>query len=778
MAVPPRDAHGTAYIVYMVCIVYRGYMTDGSTGPASTTSSEDDDGRLNFADKYRPKTFKEVFGQESAVACLSGLIERGHKGRSILLHGSVGSGKTTLARIYARALNCEAVDPKDSPCREPDPKNSLHYECEACRRSRLNPNEGFKEYNVSRYGGEKKAVASFVNVHYGPVPEMRYRILFFDEAHALTKEACDLLLNQVETPEHPVLFFFATTEVEKIHRALRSRLFDLLVRPLPVIRAIEFLRDAAKKEKIAHEPGALELLAGLRNGFPRDLLLGLERVWDRRRSPLTVKQVRDAFDVDQTEVLVDYFEALAEGDIDCDFNRQAKIVFRWREQAADRIRWIQAFLLHVYHNDILGRRLVIDGVIEAIPADVRAGIVQRFCRRLGVSNPIDLAPYWCRLMDFWPVPNTATLETAADETALGLRLTLFHSLVNAASAGGAEDAGAHERWSGPTATTVTSASTVRVAEASLGFGPPPVPRPGARVVADEPGFLTEADVRRIVNAASFLMQEHGVLFDAAFEIRPALLGEPEAKAPVATIAAFRDDLAARARDWGGDLCASITVLERDGSGVVGRIVAHLHAPRLLNPADADGVGRVGTWVRAWRAGAGHLGGGDAVVFALAPEGDRAALRFHWKQTLDLCAGLNEEVEAWNPALGEYQPLLKLLGVKARGARSVLDYPLVDIPAPLSEAKISEDCCDRLEPLSAYDDMAWDEIATGWELEEFYERRAARAERERRLAGVLQRLGADTSEACAEVERIVDTWPSDPRQRRRRWRGWRADRPWP
>ncbi len=184
-----------------------------------------------------------------------------------------------------------------------------------------------------------------------------------------------------------------------------------------------------------------------------------------------------------------------------------------------------------------------------------------------MSNPGDLAPYWRRLLDFWPVPNTATLETAADETALGLRLTLFHRLVNAAPAGGVEDMGGRTRGSRPTATTVTTASTERAAEASQGFGPPPTPRPGAPVVADQDGFLTPADVRRIVNAASFLMQEHGVLFNAAFEIRPALLGKPEAAAPVATITAFRDDLAAQARDWGGELRASITILERDGSGM-------------------------------------------------------------------------------------------------------------------------------------------------------------------------------------------------------------------
>lgn len=163
----------------------------------------------------------------------------------------------------------------------------------------------------------------------------------------------------------------------------------------------------------------------------------------------------------------------------------------------------------------------------------------------------------------------------------------------------------------------------------------------------------------------------------------------------------------------------------------------------------------------------------------APEGDRAALRFHWRKTLDLCAGLDPSVEAWDPALGEHLPLLKLLRVRPRSIGPVLDYPLVEIPAPLSNEAIAEACRDRLEPLSAFDADAWGELTTGWELEEFDERRRTRVERERRLAEVAQRFGEGTSETRAEIERIVDAWPSDPRwRRRRRWRGWRAGRPWP
>ena len=768
VAVSPELDGDAAYIgctVCIVCTVCNGYtacMTDSITDATSNAhAGTGTDGKLSFADKYRPSTFAEVFGQESVVACLSGLIARGRIGRCVLLHGAVGSGKTTLARIYARALNCQAPDSKSSPC----------YACEACGASQDGPIPGFEEYNISRYGGGKEAVEREIKALYGRVETSRYRIMFFDEAHTLTKEACDLLLNHVEERSSDVVFLFATTEMERIREALRSRLFDLLVRPLAITDAIEFLRRAAVNEGIKHESGALELLAGLRKGYPRDLLLGLERVCDRRDGVLTAAQVRAAFDVDQTAVLIDYFTALADGDRDPDCDRPAEIVFAWQEAAPDKIRWIQAFLLHLYHNEILGRRLVVDGVIEAIPADVRADIVRRFCSRLGLANPSDLAPYWVRLMNFWSRP-----ETVIHETALGLRLTLFHRLVATTALDDAREVTGREGRTGH-ANASASAMAPAVLEPSSGFGPPLAPRPGTRKVKDHDGFLTLGNIRQIVHAASFLTQQYGVLFNAAFEVRPAVIDLREADASVTAIMAFRDDLAVQAQAWGGELTASITVLERDDHGIVGRIVAHMYAPNLQEPADADGIGRTGAWVQSWRDGAKRLGG-DAVVFTPAPAGADAALRFHWKRTFDLCAGLDEEVDVFDPSIGEHVSLLKLLRVKARRPGPVYDHPLVAIPAPLSDEAITEACNNRLQPLSAFDDEAWGELTRGWELKEFDERRATRAEREQRLAGVSQRFGEGAPEARAEIERIAGTCPSDPRRRRRRWRGWWAGRPWP
>lgn len=711
---------------------------------------------LTFADKYRPQTFAEVFGQDSAVTCLSGLITRGQIGRHILLHGAVGSGKTTLAKIYARALNCAAPEADGSPCRD---------RCAACQTGTGKQMAGFHEYNVSRNGGSLQEVGDWVGQLNREEREHKHRILFFDEAQALTPRACDALLGAVEAPAPRVLFFFATTEAEKIRPALRSRLFDLLIRPLSARDAVTFLHQRAEAETLDVEPGALELLAGLRSGYPRNLLLGLDRVYERGRR-LTVEQVRAAFDVDQTEILVAYFGALADGDL----ARQTDLVFTWRESLPDKIRWIQAFLISLYHNNILHRRLVVDGVIEAIPESMRGPILDRFCRRLGLARRADLEPIWCRLMEFWPVP-----ETATDETALSLRVTLFHHLVNGAAADGARgDQGSDDSAQASLATPPSAASSP---SAWTPATPPASDWPhaasnGAAQAADgseEPGFLSAADVRRIVNAASFLMQEHGVLFNAALTISPALCGM-EGRAAAALIAAFRDDLTAQAAAWGGALFASLTVIEHEPHGLVGRLVAHLPLLQGSDPERADGLERVTTWVHAWcvrNADAVR----DAVYLTTAPTDAATALKFHWVETLDLCAGLSPSIVAWDPQTEARTPLLDRLAVRPRETRRVVDAPLVSVSDRLSEAAMADASRNGLAPLSAFDDGAWAWIRRGWERDEYRERRATRSERATERDRLCQRLSGGTPGAEAAIDALVATWPVDPHARRRRWSGW-------
>ena len=148
--------------------------------------------------------------------------------------------------------------------------------------------------------------------------------------------------------------------------------------------------------------------------------------------------------------------------------------------------------------------------------------------------------------------------------------------------------------------------------------------------------------------------------------------------------------------------------------------------------------------------------------------DAAALAFHWDHTLNLCAGLDPEILDWDPRVSTCKPLVSLLGVRRRqGLGPIIGHALVHTPAPLSDTAIARASVNRLEPLSAFDDRAWDELRSGWELREFEDRRTTRHERERQLSTLSARHGPDSDEARDLVRR----WSDDPQRRPRLWATW-------
>lgn len=720
--------------------------------------------RRNLAEEYRPDSFKAVLGQEHPVAYLSGLIRRRQIGRSLLLHGSVGSGKTSLVRLYARALNC--LEPKEdgSPCND----------CTWCNEAP--GTAGLFTYKMSEWEGDRKSVVSWLNlVNRTPSAGYKYAILFFDEAHLLKGEAMGALLQAVENPKERVIFCFATTAPHELRPALLSRLMHLEVRPLPADLALRLLKRVADASTAAGEPilydtDALSLLAGLKRGHPRDLLIGLDQVAEPGVR-VTVERVRFVFDVDHAGVLVNYFLALA----DADLARQTELIFSWREPPPAKVRWIQAFLTSLYYNDVLGKPLVLDALIHSITNE-RASILERFCRRLGVAEPFGLAPYWRRMMAFWPM-QAADL----DEATVHLRLTLFHHLVNQEL----PDIGrGTARAPTQTATAANGAATPATAACATGAcsiegHPFPMPDWLLDRPANDPAYPRVEDARELINRASFLTQEYGVLFNACFEVRPPLFGvETEAEGR-RLVEEFCVDLQNRVRAWrGGDegLFAHLTLYEREEDEGALRALLVVHLPRSRTPdrsVEVDCVAAAGAWCKQWRA---HLRTGTAsaaVSFVSGVPAKPQAWRFHWRQVLNLCAGLGEEDTVPDPVTGRPVPLLKLLKVPKRFQRDPgpVGGPLIGASALLRPDAVARASQNRMEPLSAFDARAWDWIQAGWEAKEFPLRRETKADREREVAKLRELHEADEDGFRAAMLELANRWPTRPERRRRGWRGW-------
>lgn len=691
---------------------------------------------INFAQKYRPRTFAAVRGQPHPVRFLSGLIRQGQVGRPLLLHGAIGSGKTSLVRIYAKALNCERPDRQGSPCQI----------CENCR-----DDAGFHEYDTSGRGGEKEKVVEWVSHRKHPAGAYRWTVLFFDEAHALEYPAADALLKAVEEPEPGLLYCFATTEFERIRPALRSRLHSFEIKPLQAGEAVALLTECARAEGIEHEPGALELLAGLRQGYARDLLNGLEQVRDPDGHAISIARVRAIFDVDHTECLLAYARALASGDPIA----QEQAWFSWNEAAATKIGWLQALLTGLYYNDVLGRTLIVDPLISSILPSDREPILAGFRTRLGVEETRALAPYWRAIMGYWP------LDLAdPGETALQMHITLFHDLINQGLpvAHFGAGTGRRDQQSG-------TAGSVEAMDDET----PPSHRP----VGGEVRYLTADDVHDIIESASFFTQEHGRLFNARIRITPALLGAVQEEEAVAVIANFCDELDSRAAQEGAGPFARLSLIERDldrGGEVTGRIVVHLPVSAGRDQGIDAGT-PILAWIRSWRR-SDWLDGCDALE-VMMPATQGQSLRFHWDSVLDLCAGLDEDAFGRGFVNKESVSFLDRLRIPRTRRRLTggIAAPLVGRSDLLGRVAVSRACANGMHPLSALAWEQWDRIQSGWELQEHEDRTRTKAERSIMVARTAELYGK-TSEGRERLRALAIGWERPPEERQRRaLRGW-------
>src|SRR6201997_67961 len=218
-----------------------------------------------LARKWRPRKFAELVGQEHVVRALSNALDSGRMHHAFLFTGTRGVGKTTIARIFAKSLNCER-GMSSNPCGE----------CGACRDIDAGRFVDLLEIDAASNTGVDDVRDLIDNAQYVPA-RGRFKVYLIDEVHMLSRPAFNALLKTLEEPPPHVEFIFATTEIRKVPVTILSRCQRFDLRRIETDVLIAHLASIAEQEKVVIEPAALALIARAAEGSVRDALSLLDQ---------------------------------------------------------------------------------------------------------------------------------------------------------------------------------------------------------------------------------------------------------------------------------------------------------------------------------------------------------------------------------------------------------------------------------------------------------------------------------------------------------------------
>src|SRR5574341_1429196 len=223
---------------------------------------------LVLARKWRPKTFEEVVGQSTVTRTLKNALASGRIGHAFLFSGARGVGKTTTARLLAKALNCAAADaPTPAPCGS----------CASCVEIAQGTALDVQEIDGATHNGVEQVRDLRESARYNPARD-RFKIWIIDEVHMLSTGAFNALLKTLEEPPPRVKFIFATTEYHKLPDTILSRCQQYEFRLIPTRELVVHLRTVAEGESIRVSDEALGRIARAAEGSARDALSLFDQV--------------------------------------------------------------------------------------------------------------------------------------------------------------------------------------------------------------------------------------------------------------------------------------------------------------------------------------------------------------------------------------------------------------------------------------------------------------------------------------------------------------------
>jgi DNA polymerase III subunit gamma/tau len=312
-----------------------------------------------IARKWRPQTFDDLVGQQHVTETLKNAIKNDRVAHAYIFSGARGVGKTTAARILAKALNC-VKGPTAQPCGE----------CDSCKEIAAGTSLDVIEIDAASNRGIDQIRELREMVRYAPAAS-RSKVVILDEAHMLTGEASNALLKTLEEPPDRVVFVMATTQPEDLVDTIRSRSQHFHFRALTFAEIAGRLEEIAKKENLKIEPGAVAVIARMAEGSLRDALSLLEQARAYCGETIPDKEVRELLGVVPDDALEELVGAIAEGSAD----RALGLVHSFQKEGRNLQHFCREAIRHM-RNLLIARVCGADSELIAATPDQRPALAK------------------------------------------------------------------------------------------------------------------------------------------------------------------------------------------------------------------------------------------------------------------------------------------------------------------------------------------------------------------------------------------------------------------
>jgi len=295
-----------------------------------------------LARKYRPSSFSEVVGQEHVLKALENSISQNKLHQAYIFSGTRGVGKTTIARVFSKCLNCMQADsPQVIPCNK----------CSACEEIKIGRHMEFLEVDAASRTGVDDMRELLDSVQYKPA-NARFKIYLIDEVHMLSKSSFNALLKTLEEPPPHVMFLMATTEVEKVPKTVLSRCLQLNLKVIPEAKIQLHLKSLLDLESIEYDEESIALIADSAQGSVRDGLTLLDQAIAHGNGSLNTEDVKALLGTIDQSYIIELVEQVVTGNGDGAYNALHKIT-----ELNVEYEQVLKILISVFHKISLHQQL-------------------------------------------------------------------------------------------------------------------------------------------------------------------------------------------------------------------------------------------------------------------------------------------------------------------------------------------------------------------------------------------------------------------------------------